>query len=103
MMGFFLFATASITAVGLIQPPTQWVSDVLTQEVQRSGCEADRSPPSNAEFKNVWSCTFIPSHGFMAWRLVKSGYNNLLHTISITVGRFKVKLPKTQLWNVPML
>jgi len=31
------------------------------------GREADHSPPSNAEVKNVWSCTFTPQFAFMAW------------------------------------
>jgi len=33
--------------------------------------EVDLSPPSNAEVKNVWSCTFIPPYVFMAWYLVQ--------------------------------
>jgi len=27
---------------------------------KRPGREADHSPPSNAEVKNPWNCTYIP-------------------------------------------
>jgi hypothetical protein len=50
-LGIFLFATASRPAVGLIQPPMQWVPGALSLGVKRPGCEADHSPPSNAEVK----------------------------------------------------
>jgi hypothetical protein len=33
------------------QPPIQWIPGALSQGVQRPGCEADLSPPSNAEIK----------------------------------------------------
>jgi hypothetical protein len=52
--GFFLFAIASITALGLTQPPIQWVPGPLSLGIKRPGCEADHSPPSSA-----WSCTSI--------------------------------------------
>jgi hypothetical protein len=33
--------------------------------------EADHSPPSSVEVKNVWSRTFIPEYLFMVWCLIK--------------------------------
>jgi hypothetical protein len=39
--------------------------------VKQLGCEADHSPPSSAEVKNVWSCTSTPQYAFMAWCSVK--------------------------------
>jgi hypothetical protein len=39
--------------------------------VKQPGCEADHSPPSNAEVKNAWSYTSNPQHAFVAWCLVK--------------------------------
>jgi hypothetical protein len=47
----FLFTTASRTALGPTQPPTQWVPGAVSLEVKRPGREADHSPPSNAEVK----------------------------------------------------
>jgi hypothetical protein len=54
MMGFFLFATASILALGSIQPHIYWVSDV-----KLPGFEADHSSPPSAEVKNAWSFFMI--------------------------------------------
>jgi hypothetical protein len=42
---FFLFTTASSTAVGPTQPPIQWVQGAVP------GREADHSPPSSAQVK----------------------------------------------------
>jgi hypothetical protein len=50
-LGIFVFATASRTALGLIQPPIQWVTGALSLRVKRPGREADHSPPSSAEVK----------------------------------------------------
>jgi hypothetical protein len=48
---FFLFTTASRTALGPTQPPIQWVSGALSLGVKRPGREADHSPPSSIEVK----------------------------------------------------
>jgi hypothetical protein len=50
-LGIFLFDTASRPALGLTQPPIQWVAGVLSLGVKRPGPDADHSPPSSAEFK----------------------------------------------------
>jgi hypothetical protein len=50
-LGSFLFITASRTALGPTQPPTQWVPGAVSLRVKRLGGEADHSPPSNAEVK----------------------------------------------------
>jgi hypothetical protein len=39
------------------QPRIQWVPGALPLGVKRPGREANHSPPSTVEFKNVWSCT----------------------------------------------
>jgi len=54
-LGIFLFTTASRPALGPTQPPIQWVPGV-----NRSGCEADHSPPFSAEVKNVLCYTSTP-------------------------------------------
>jgi hypothetical protein len=36
------------------------------------GHEADHSPPSSAEVKNVWSYTSLPQYAFMVWYSVKA-------------------------------
>jgi hypothetical protein len=50
---FYFFVTASRETLGLIQPPIQWVSGVLSQTVKWPKRETDHSPPSIAVVKNV--------------------------------------------------
>jgi hypothetical protein len=64
-LGIFLFTTASRTALGLAQPPIQWVTEALSLGVKRPGREADHSPPSSAEVKNTWSYTSLLQYVFM--------------------------------------
>jgi hypothetical protein len=42
--------------------------------VKQLGCEADHSPPSNAEVKNGGSCTTAPSYVSMAWDSITLPY-----------------------------
>jgi len=51
-MGIFL-TTVSRTALETTQPPIQWVPGTLSLGVKRPGREADRSPSSGSEVKNV--------------------------------------------------
>jgi hypothetical protein len=56
-----LFATAvSRLALGPTQPPIQWVPAAFFLGVKWPGREADRLPPSSAEFKDRWSYTTTP-------------------------------------------
>jgi hypothetical protein len=57
-MGLNLFSTASRPDLGSAQPPIHWVQGTLTVGLKRSGSEADHSPPSSTEVRNVWSYTF---------------------------------------------
>jgi hypothetical protein len=59
-MGIFLFTPASRTALAPTQPPIQWVPGAFSLGVKRPGREADHSPPSSAEVKNVWRYTSTP-------------------------------------------
>jgi hypothetical protein len=68
---FFLFVTASRSALGPTQPPIQWVPVTLSPAVKRPGREAHHSCPSTAEVKKAWSYTFTPLCVLMAWCLVK--------------------------------
>jgi hypothetical protein len=56
-LGIFLFTTASRPALGLTQPPIQWVTGTLFLRVKRPEREADHLPPSIAEVNNEWSYT----------------------------------------------
>jgi hypothetical protein len=40
--------------------PNQWVPGALSLGIKRPGREADHSPPSSSEVKNVWSYTSTP-------------------------------------------
>jgi hypothetical protein len=71
-LGVFLFTTISKMALGSTQPPIQWVQGALSLGVKQARCEADHSPPSSDEVKNVWSCTSTPQYAFMAWCSVKA-------------------------------
>jgi hypothetical protein len=53
--GIFFFATASGPALGSTQPPIQWVLGV-----KQPKHEADHSPPSSTELKNMWGYTSTP-------------------------------------------
>jgi len=69
--GCFLIATASRPALGLTQPPIQWVPGGFSPGVKRPGYKADHSPPYSAEIKNVWKYTSTPPYVFVVWCLVK--------------------------------
>jgi hypothetical protein len=62
----FLFATSSVPAVGLTKLPIQWVPGALSPELKRPGREANYSPPTSAEVKNVWIYTSAHPYAFMA-------------------------------------
>jgi hypothetical protein len=66
-LGIFLFTTASRTALGLTQPPIQWVPGALSLGVRRPGREADRSPPSSAEVKECVDL-YLHSPNTPSWR-----------------------------------
>jgi len=55
----FLFATASIPALGPTQPGG-WVRKAPNPVVDRLEREADHSPPSISNVKNAWSYTSTP-------------------------------------------
>jgi hypothetical protein len=65
-----LFATASRPALGPNQPPTQWVSELLSPGVKRPVREADHLLPSGARVKNAWSYT--STHAIRVNRMVLS-------------------------------
>jgi hypothetical protein len=71
-LGIFLFTTASRTALRTTQPPIQRVLGALSLGVKRPGREADHSPPSVEEVKEL-SRTIppLPQYVFMAWCSVK--------------------------------
>jgi len=60
MMGFFLFTTAYRLDMGPTQLPIQWVLGILALGEIWPGHEADHSPPSRAEVKNVWRYISTP-------------------------------------------
>jgi hypothetical protein len=63
-VGARIFSTLSIPALGLTQPPIQWVPGAVSPGVKRQGCEADHSPLTSAE---VMLCiyTSTPPYAFM--------------------------------------
>jgi hypothetical protein len=66
-LGNFLLTTAvSRPNLGPTQPPIQWVAGTFSVGLNRSGREADHSPPRS---KNAWSYNSTPPiwlHGFGA-------------------------------------
>jgi hypothetical protein len=74
-----LFTTAPRTALGLTQPPIQWVQGVLSLRVKRPGREADRSLPSSAEAKEWVELYLHSQYTFMVWCSVKAQGQLYLH------------------------
>jgi hypothetical protein len=58
---------------GSTQHHVQSVPGALSVVVKWQEREADRSPPSVAEVKHVWSPTSTPPYDFMLWRLLSTG------------------------------
>jgi hypothetical protein len=56
----FLLTAESRTALRPTRHPIQWVPRALSQRVKRLGCEADHSPPSNADAKNGGAIPPLP-------------------------------------------
>jgi hypothetical protein len=46
--------------LGPTQPPIQWVPEALSPGAKQPGREADHSPPTSAEVKNMWIYTSTP-------------------------------------------
>jgi hypothetical protein len=94
-LGIFLF-TASRMALGPTQPPIQWVPGALSLGVKWLGCEADHSPPSSTEVKNVWSYTSTPQYVFMVWCLVKhrDSFTYILHLVHSYFTVFYIRYGK---------
>jgi len=61
-----LLVTASILALGISQPHTQWVPEALAPGIKRAEHEADHSPQPSVEVKNMWSYTSTPPYVFTA-------------------------------------
>jgi len=65
-MKIYLFTTVSGPVLWSTQTPIQWVPGALSLGVKWHGREADHSPPSSFEVKNVWSYTSTPHTS--SWR-----------------------------------
>jgi len=61
-------------------------------EVKWLGHEADQSPPSNAEIKDLWSYTFTLPYFFVVWCLIK--YRDTIIYVTLTTG-IKVQVLET--------
>jgi hypothetical protein len=70
-MRFFLFATAY--QIDFEAHPASYLmgTDGFSPGIKRPECEADKSFPSSADVKIVWSYTFTLPYVFLAWCLVK--------------------------------
>jgi hypothetical protein len=91
-----------LTAVGCIQPGMQWKPGPLSPVVKRPGHEADHSPPSSNEVKNVWSYISVVQYSFMAWYSDKRAPGQPCHALRInramfvSFSRFAVKLVQSR-------
>jgi hypothetical protein len=57
----------------------------LFQGIKWLGTKTDRSPPCNAEFKNIWSCTSTSLDSFMV-RYITKHRNNFAITLTSWLG-----------------
>jgi len=85
--GFSLFAIASRSSLEPTQPPIQWVPEIFSPGVNRSGYEAD-SPPSSAEDDNTWSYTSTPACIFMALYLLERRTTSFFLSLSTCCSEF---------------
>jgi hypothetical protein len=60
----FFSSTSSRPALGLIQPPIEWVPGAISPGVKRSGREGDHSSPTSTEVKKMWIYTSTPPYAF---------------------------------------
>jgi hypothetical protein len=56
----FLFSTASRSVLGSTQPHMRWIVGTIFQGVKEPGREADHSPTSSVEIKNVGGTPELP-------------------------------------------
>jgi hypothetical protein len=82
--GNFFFTTASRSAMGPNQPPTQWVPGALSLGVKRPGPEADHSPPPRSRMCEA--IPPLPHYAFKAWCSVKKHRNNFTFTLLLYNG-----------------
>jgi hypothetical protein len=87
----FLFTITFRPALGLTQPPIQWVPGALSTTVKQMGLEADHSPQSSVEvkkdgvyYRSIRLCCFTAEFGTGLLRI----RNELLG--SITANSFLV-------------
>jgi hypothetical protein len=73
MISYFLFSDHYYCDMSTKTNVYKHVQTDLDQNLcySRPKREADHSPPSGAEVKNVWSYTSTPQYVFMAWCLLK--------------------------------
>jgi hypothetical protein len=64
-VGSRIFSTSSRPALGLTQPPSQWVAGAFSPGIKRPGREADHSPTTSAEVKKIWIYTSTPPYALM--------------------------------------
>jgi hypothetical protein len=67
----FLSFIASRTALGLAQPPIQWITGALSPGVKLPGREDDHSAPTSA----------TPPHVFMTWCFINEDWGNFTFTL----------------------
>jgi hypothetical protein len=65
-VGVRFFSTSPRSVVGPTRPPIECVPGALSSRVKQLGREADHSPPTSAEVRNVCIYTFTPPCVFKA-------------------------------------
>jgi hypothetical protein len=91
--GNFSLTLMSRPALGLTQPPIQWVAGVISRGgggVMRPRLEADYSPASSTKVKNAWN--YIPAPPIRPHGVVlssKKHRDNFTFTFTCVVGNFR--------------
>jgi hypothetical protein len=95
-----IFSTSSISALGSIQPPIQWVTEALSPGVKRPVLEADHLHPTSADVKKMWMYTSTPPYAFMAWCLISKvqgqRYRLLIGSVLIANNRLQFGVDSRQ-------
>jgi hypothetical protein len=65
-VNIFHVSISSRPALGLAQPPIQWVPEHVSPGIKRQKREGDHSPPTSAEVEKIWISTSTPH--MSSWR-----------------------------------
>jgi len=83
-----IFSQTPRTLLQPLQPSIQWILRALVLLIKRPWPEFNRSPPTNVEVKDRWSCNWVPPIFVIAW----AGNSYIFTFIKYDIGNVKWRL-----------